>query len=102
MLTEMIEYGLKIEDEVKAIQSELMKNIQGANSEGKETGTQIIDLEQKEELNIQPEQNEETWIQKYEERLRNLWDNFKHPTSKPLRCQKEKRKSKKLKTYLKT
>ena len=44
MLTEMIEYGLKIEDEVKAIQSELMKNIQGANSEGKETGTQINEL----------------------------------------------------------
>ena len=64
MLTEMIEYGLKIEDEVKAIQSELMKNIQGANSEGMETGTQIIDLEQKEEINVHPEQNEETRIQK--------------------------------------
>ena len=34
-------------------------------------------MEQKEELNIQPEQNEET-IQKNEERLRNLQDNFKH------------------------
>ena len=32
----------------------------------------------KEEINIQPEQNEETRIQKTEERLRNLWDNFKH------------------------
>ena len=29
-------------------------------------------------INIQPEQNEETRIQKNEERLRNLWDNFKH------------------------
>ena len=35
-------------------------------------------MEQKEEINIQPEQNEETRIQKYEERPRNLWDNFKH------------------------
>ena len=34
-------------------------------------------MEQKEEINIQPEQNEETRIQKNEERLRNLWDNFK-------------------------
>ena len=34
-------------------------------------------MEQKEEINIQPEQNEETTIQKNEERLRNLWDNFK-------------------------
>ena len=32
----------------------------------------------KEEINIQPEQNEETRIQKNEERLRNLQDNFKH------------------------
>ena len=35
-------------------------------------------MEQKEEINIQPEKNEETRIQKNEERLRNLWDNFKH------------------------
>ena len=34
-------------------------------------------MEQKEEINIQPEHNEETRIQKNEERLRNLWDNFK-------------------------
>ena len=59
------------------MQSELKENIQGINSDRKETGTQINDLEQKEEINIQPEQNEETRIQK-NERLRNLWDNFKH------------------------
>ena len=34
-------------------------------------------MEQKEEINIQPEQNEERRIQKIEERLRNLQDNFK-------------------------
>ena len=78
MLTEMTEHGHKIKEEVKAIQSEIKKNIQGTNSEGKETGTQINDLEQKEEINIQPEQNENTRIQKNEEMLRNLWDNFKH------------------------
>ena len=52
-------------------------NVQENNSEGKETGTQNNILEQKEEINIQPEQNEETRIQKNEERLRNLQDNFK-------------------------
>ena len=62
---------------MKAVQSEIKKNIQGTNSEGKETGSQIKDLEQKEEINIQPEQIEETRIQKNEERLRNLQDNFK-------------------------
>ena len=59
MLTEMVEYGCKLEEKVKTVQSELKKNIQGTNSEGKETGTQINNLEM-EEVNIQPEQNEET------------------------------------------
>ena len=59
MLTEMIEYGCKIKEEAKAAQSEIKKNIQGTKSEWKETGTQINDLQQKEEINIQPEQNEE-------------------------------------------
>ena len=45
----MVEYGLKIEEEVKAMQSEIKKNIQGTNTEGKETGIQINDLQQKEE-----------------------------------------------------
>ena len=62
MLTEMVEYSHKIEEEVKAMQSEINKNIQGTKSEGRETGTQINDLEQKEERNIQPEQNEETLV----------------------------------------
>ena len=76
MLTELVEYGHKIHEKVKAMQSEIMENVQGINSEGKETGNQINSLEQKKEINIQPEQNEETRIQK-NERLRILWDNFK-------------------------
>ena len=40
------------------MQSEIKKNIQGTNSEGEETGTQINKLEQKKQINIQPEQNE--------------------------------------------
>ena len=52
--------------------------MKGTNSERRETRTQLNSLEQKEEIYIQPEQNEETRIQKNEERLRNLWDNFKH------------------------
>ena len=59
------------------MKSEIKKNIQGTNSEGKETGTQINNLEQKEELNIQLGQNEEGIILKSEDRLRNLLDNFK-------------------------
>ena len=77
MLTEMAECGCKIKEELQAIQSEIKKNIQGTNSEGKETRTQIKDMEQKEEINIQLKQNEETRIQKNEERLSNLQGNFK-------------------------
>ena len=72
----MVEYGLKREEEVKAMKIEIKENVQGTNSEGKETRSQMNSLEQKEQINIQPEQNEER-IQKNEERLRNLSDNFK-------------------------
>ena len=49
---------------MKAMLSETKENVQGTNSEGKETRTQINHLEQKEEINIQLEQNEESRIQK--------------------------------------
>ena len=51
---------------------ETKENVQGIKSEEKETGTQINNVNQKEERNIQSEKNEETRIQKNEERLRNL------------------------------
>ena len=64
MLTELTEFGRKMKEEMKVTQNEIKQNIQGTNSEGKETGTQINDLEHKEEINIQLQQNEETKIQK--------------------------------------
>ena len=63
MLTELTELGHEMKEEVKATWSEVKQNIQGTHSEGKETGAQINNFEQKEEINIQPEQNEETRIQ---------------------------------------
>ena len=60
----MIEYGCKIEEKVEAMKSKIKENAQGTKSDGKETRTQINSLEQREEINIQPEQNEETRIQK--------------------------------------
>ena len=62
---------------MKDTQNEIKQNIQGTNSDMKAIGTQINNLEQKEEINIQPEQKEETRIQKNEEGLRNLWDILK-------------------------
>ena len=79
----------------------MKQNVQGANSGRKETRTQINNLEWKEEINIQLEQNEETRIQQNEERLLNLFDNLKHSNIQIIGVpEKHKRKSKKLKTYL--
>ena len=61
----MIEYGCKIKEEMKAMLREIKENIQGTNSEGKEIRTQINNLEQKEKINIQPEQNTEARIQRH-------------------------------------
>ena len=72
MLRELIEYGKRKREEMKATLSEIKKNPQGTNSEGKEGGVQINDLEHK-EVNSQPVQNEETRTQKNKERIR-LWD----------------------------
>ena len=85
---------------MKDTQNEIKQNIQGTNSDRKETRTQSNDLGQKEEINIQLEQNEETRIQKNEERLRNLQDIFKHSNIQIIGVPEKKRKSKKLKTYL--
>ena len=72
MLTELVQYSHKIEEKVKAMKSEIKENVQGTQTDGKETRTQINSLDQKEEINIQPEQNEETRIQNNEERFRNF------------------------------
>ena len=42
VLTEMVEYGRKIQEKVKAMKSEIKENVQGTNSEGKETRTQTV------------------------------------------------------------
>ena len=77
MLTELVEFGHKLDEKMKAMIRETKENVQGTNSDAKETGTQINGVDQKEESNIQPEKNEETRIQKNEERLRNLQDIWK-------------------------
>ena len=64
MLTDLIELGCKMKEQMKDTQSEIKQNIQGTNSDRKETRTQINNLQQKEEINTQLEQNEETRIQK--------------------------------------
>ena len=77
MLTQLVEFGHKLDEKMKAMLGETKENVQGTNRDGKETGSQVSSVDQKEERNIQPEKNEATRIQKNEERLRNLQDILK-------------------------
>ena len=74
MLTELIEHGWKMKEQMKYTQSEIKQNIHGINSDRKETRTQINDLEQKGKINIQLEPDEETRIQKSEESSGTIWN----------------------------
>ena len=76
-LTEFVEFGRKLDEKMKAMPRERKENVQGTNSDGKEIGTQINAVDQKEERNIEPEKNEETRIWKNEERLTNFQDILK-------------------------
>ena len=61
-LTELVEFVRKPDEKMKPMLRETKENVQGTNSDGKETATQINAVDQKEERNIQPEKNEETRI----------------------------------------
>ena len=76
-LTELVEFGQKLGEKMKAMLRETKENGQGTNGDANETGTQINGVDQKEERNIQPEKNEEIRFRKNEERLRNLQDILK-------------------------
>ena len=58
----MVEFGRKLDEKMKAMLNEIKENVQGINSDGKETESHINGVDQKEERNIQPEKNEETRI----------------------------------------
>ena len=59
MLTELVEFGHKLHEKMKAMLRETKENVQGTNSDAKETGTQINGVDQKEERNIQPEKKKQ-------------------------------------------
>ena len=74
MLKELIEYGNNIREEIKVTLSEIKKNLQGTNRGGDEAKFQVNDLAYKEKISIQPEQQEDTRIQKNKDSIRSLWD----------------------------
>ena len=63
-LTELVEFVRKLDEKMKAMLRETKENVQGTNSDAKETGTQINGVDQKEERNTQPEKNEEKEFRK--------------------------------------
>ena len=52
MLTELVESLQKPDEKMKPMLRETKENVQGTNSDAKETGTQINGVDQKEETNI--------------------------------------------------
>ena len=85
---------------MKAMLRETKENVQGTNSDGKGTGTQINGVDQEEDRNIQPEKNEETRIWKNEERLRNLQDILKRSNIQIIGVPEGEEEEQKMKTYL--
>ena len=67
---------------MKAMLRVTKENVQGTNSDGKETETQINSVDQKEERNIQPEKNEETRFKKVRRGLGTSRTSLNVPTSK--------------------
>ena len=63
MLNQLTEYSncIKKTQEEKVTLSEIKKNLQGINSQGEEARIQINDLEHKEKISIQSEQQEEKY-----------------------------------------
>ena len=76
MLTELIELGQKMKEQMKDTQNEIKQNIQGTNSDRKET---ILKWFWKKGRNKHPTGTE--WRKKNSEKWRetsNIWDNLKH------------------------
>ena len=66
---------------MKAMLRETKENVQGTNSDGKETGTQINTVDQKEERNIQPEKMKKQEFRKMRRGLGTSRTSLNVPTS---------------------
>ena len=53
MLTELVEFGHKLDEKMKAVLRITKENVQGTNRDGKETGNQINAVDQKKETSNQ-------------------------------------------------
>ena len=102
MLTEMVEYGHKIEEKVKTMKSEIQKTYREPIVKGKKPGfkSTIWYRRKKQTFNLN-RIKKQVFKKKMRRGLRTAETTLNVPTSESQGCPKEKRKSKKLKTYLK-
>ena len=77
----MVEFGHKFDEKMKATLRETKENVQGTNSEAKETGTQINGVDQKEERNIQPKKMKKQEFRKMRRGLGTSRTSLNVPTS---------------------
>ena len=81
MLPELVESVRKPDEKKKAMLRETKENVQGTNSDAKETGTQINGVDQKEERNIQTERMKKQEFKKMRRGLGTSRTSLNVPTS---------------------
>ena len=81
MLTELVEFGHKLDEKMKAMLRKTKENVQGTNSDGKKTGTQINGMDQKEETSNQKRMKKQEF-KKMRRGLGTSGTNLNIPTSK--------------------
>ena len=84
---------------MKDTQNEIKQNIQGTDSDRKETRIQSNDLEQKKKINNQNRMKKQEF--KKAKSLINLWDNLKHPNISIIGLPEGKRQQQEIKKLFK-
>ena len=80
-LTELVEFGHKSDEKMKAVLRETKENVQGTNSDGRETGTQINGVDQKEETSNQKKKMKKQEFKKMRRGLGTSRTSLNVPTS---------------------
>ena len=73
----MVEYEHKIEEEVKAMKSEIKKLYREPTVMGRKSGLKSMVWSRRKKETFNQNRMKKQEFKKNEERLRNLWDNFK-------------------------
>ncbi len=89
--SETLEVMKKDQLEIKHTLTEIKDIMQSSNSRLEDRKNQVKDLKYEEAKNTQPEKQNEKRIQKYEDSVRSLWDNFKRTNIRIIGVPEEER-----------